>query len=76
MSAKSSKCDWSKSAKKCVQEPDDEEMVPNSGSAAAGQDDKEVCASLYKKRAKCQKTGCIWKKAKSAKSRCTSEPTD
>ncbi len=76
MRAKSSKCDWSKSAKKCVQEPDDEEMVPNSGSAAADQDDEKVCTSLYKKRAKCQKAGCIWKKAKSAKSRCTLEPTD
>ena len=56
---------------KCIVEPDDNSI---SGSA----DDLEGlegCASLYKKKAKCQKNAaCTWKRAKARKERCT--PTD
>ena len=66
--AKASKCDWLRTEMKCIMEPDDEEMVPNSGSVA----DVEGCASLYKKKAKCQKNAaCTWKRSKTRKERCT-----
>jgi len=67
--AKAQKCDWDRTAMTCIQEADDEEMEPNSESATS---DLQGCASLYKRKAKCQKNAaCTWTRAKSIKDRCT-----
>ena len=59
LKAKAQKCDWNKSEKACLQEADE--------SAA-----EEVCTSLYKRKSSCKKAGCVWKRSKALKERCTS----
>eukprot|EP00984_Skeletonema_dohrnii_P006363 scaffold2266_cov155-Skeletonema_dohrnii-CCMP3373.AAC.11 len=61
-------CNWDKTTRVCRHE-DEEEMEPNSDSAA----DDAVCASLSKRRSKCEKQGCVWSRSKTNKeNRCQS----
>eukprot|EP00985_Skeletonema_marinoi_P001438 scaffold571_cov203-Skeletonema_marinoi.AAC.1 len=61
-------CDWDGTTRVCRHE-DEEEMEFNSDSAA----NDDVCASLSKRRSKCQKQGCVWSRSKTNKeNRCQS----